>query len=67
MTKVALFSSNKPLEFQTSLNEFIKDKTVIDIKYQSFQLPVKYNNGVPTNVDIIDRALVIYQEDENNG
>ena len=42
-----------PLEKR--INDFIKDKKVIDIKYQA-------NNGN----DLIERALVMYKEHEND-
>ena len=37
-------------------------KKVIDIKYQSMNLTLKFTNGVPSESIIVDRALIIYEE-----
>lgn len=50
--KTTLFRSNNCRDFIDELNEFIKDKLVIDIKYQT---------TVRNNV-FFDSALVIYKE-----
>ena len=64
MVKVKLISSNDHTNFEKWLNEFIKDKEVIDIKYSPFTIsPEWHNNGTPARIDIIDRAMVIYKED----
>lgn len=57
MTKVYLFASSDGVDFQKSINEFIKDKKVIDIKYQA--LLIHDRGGECVN----DRALVICEED----
>lgn len=62
MMKVCILSNDAPAVFQSSINAFIADKKVIDIKYQSMMLPLKFTNGVPSESTIIDRALIIYEE-----
>lgn len=52
--KVALFSHNDAYEMVDMVNDFCKDKNVIDIKYQSMVAGCAIN----------DRVLVIY-EDQN--
>lgn len=37
--KVCILSNDAPAVFQSSINAFIADKKVIDIKYQSMMLP----------------------------
>ena len=61
--KIVIFSSSNAREFQSSVNEFIKDKYVIDIKFQSILTPTKVNgNGVVTDYTYTDRAMVIYED-----
>ena len=55
-TKVWICASDNGRTVEDSVNEFIKDKKVIDIKYQAL-----FNLG--TN-NINDRALVVYVEQE---
>lgn len=66
MTKVRVVSSSDALQFQNSVNTFIQDKKVIDIKYQPILLAKEYTSGVPTRTVMIDRALIIYEEETNN-
>nr|DAG36259.1 MAG TPA: Sporulation protein Cse60 [Caudoviricetes sp.] len=37
-------------------------KKVVDIKYQSMTLVLRFTNGVPSESIIVDRALIIYEE-----
>lgn len=39
--KVCILSNDDPAAFQSSINAFIADKKVIDIKYQSMNLTLK--------------------------
>lgn len=55
-TKVWICAADNGGIVRDSVNEFIKDKKVIDIKYQAL-----FNHG--TN-NINDRALVVYVEQE---
>ena len=61
-TKIKLFSSSTYSQLENSVNTFIADKLVRDIKYQSFPIVTKYENGLPSEADIIDRAMIIYEE-----
>lgn len=60
--KVCILSNDDPAAFQSSINAFIADKKVIDIKYQSMNLTLEFTNGVPSETTIVDRALIIYEE-----
>ena len=60
--KVCLLANDDPAAFQSSINAFIADKKVIDIKYQSMNLTLEFTNGVPSESTIVDRALIIYEE-----
>lgn len=60
--KVCILSNDDPAAFQSSINAFIADKKVIDIKYQSMNLTLKFTNGVSSESTIVDRALIIYEE-----
>ena len=51
-----------PLEKR--INDFIKDKKVIDIKYQANVS--SYASGSFHDTDEIERALVMYEEHEND-
>ena len=54
--KVALFSSNDAYNLIDTVNDFCKDKKVIDIKYQSMIVGYAIN----------DRMLVIYEDEDEN-
>lgn len=60
--KVCILSNDDPAAFQSSINAFIADKKVIDIKYQSMNPTLEFTNGVPSESTIVDRALIIYEE-----
>ena len=60
--KVCILSNDDPMAFQSSINAFIAGKKVIDIKYQSMTLALRFTNGVPSETTIVDRALIIYEE-----
>ena len=49
--KVCILSNDDPAAFQSSINAFIADKKVIDIKYQSMNLTLKFTNGVPYGIN----------------
>lgn len=55
MAKVELFAGN-PADVVNAVNEFIKDKKVIDIKYQAVFCQTKVQNIIN------DRVLVVYEE-----
>ena len=62
--KVKFFSSYHWQLFQDSINEFIKDKKVHDIKYQATTLPYR---AMPTTQReyVIYSALVMYEEKDD--
>lgn len=63
MYKVAIIRNQSPGNLENSINEFIKDKKVIDIKFNTFTLfSGKYNDF---RHNIYDRVMVIYEEEEN--
>lgn len=63
--KVKIFVGNNVKSMEDEINEFIKDKSVIDIKYQSMSLTTRHNaTGIPSKVVIYDRALVMYVDEE---
>lgn len=62
MVKVKLLGSSNAANFQDDLNQFIADKKIIDIKYQAITIPTSFRSGVPSNIGVFDRALVIYEE-----
>lgn len=63
MTKVKIFSVSDAVMLADVINEFIKDKKVVDIKYQAVIFYDEFNrNGTPQTVGINDRAMVIYEE-----
>ena len=66
MVKTHFISTADTKTFQDSINDFIKDKNIIDIKYQSFPCTLTRNiYGQPTKETIVDRALIIYMEDDD--
>lgn len=62
MTKVFMIGNEDPIAFQNSINDFIRNKKVIDIKYQAFLLPKEYTGGVMSRSVVADRALIIYED-----
>ena len=61
--KVKVFACSNAADLERAINDFIKDKKVIDIKFQSLHYATKYNEkGNPCESDINDRVLVIYEE-----
>lgn len=63
MTKISLFRRNKSEDLARDVNDFIKDKKVIDIKHQADIVNLSYyNNGIPKNTAFYDTVLVVYEE-----
>ena len=63
--KIKLLSRTSIEELEQAVNQFIQDKNVVDIKYQSYSIVRKCNgNGVPIEIACVDRVLVIYKEDK---
>lgn len=53
--KIKIISARNIDDFEHSVNEFVKDKHVLGIKYTSF----------PIRVDIWNRVLIMYEEMED--
>lgn len=66
MIKTKLISNSDCVEFEKNLNDFIKDKKVVDIKYKPMWIPTSMHGATITSTTIFDRVLVIYEEDEND-
>ena len=64
--KVKVISYDNAGIFESQINEFIRDKKVIDIKYQTYVLTTQYTNYVPSQTVVCDRALIIYEEENND-
>lgn len=61
--KVKVLSCSNADILEREINNFIKGKKVIDIKFQSHVVITKYDKaGTPCEIDINDRVLVIYEE-----
>lgn len=63
MTKVKIFSFKGPDILTNTINEFIKDKIVIDIKYDNYWVPTQMCGPTIQAIDVWNTALVIYKED----
>ena len=66
--KIKIFSASSNTIVEESVNEFIKDKEVIDIKYTPSFIVNQYNdNGIPAGGAFIDRVMVMYEELKKKG
>ena len=59
VTKICIFSDKDAANVQKRVNDFIKNKKVIDVKYQTVVV-----NDFPNGSAVVDRVLVIYEEEE---
>ena len=62
-TKVHIIADDDAIKVQDAVNRFIKDKEVIDIKYQAVVYQTRDGYG-PTVNHSNDRVLIIYKEAE---
>lgn len=62
MTKVEVISIVDLDEFESTLNNFIKDKKVVDIKYQAVYITTAFVGGIPVKGRIYNRGMVVYEE-----
>lgn len=53
-------------DLEYNINQFIKDKRVIDIKYQATYVVDCYRGGVPDSGTMIDRVFIMYSDEEEN-
>lgn len=61
-TKVKILADIDMNALVERINDFIKDKDVVDIKFTTVCYPVQTVNGLPSKLAINDRALIIYRE-----
>lgn len=64
--KVKILTSNNYAVLENDVNRFIKNKNVIDIKYQSMYVETEFRNGVPVSGTAIDRVLIMYTDEEED-
>lgn len=65
--KIKIICCNDAVELETLVNEFIENKIVHDIKYQSIGFYNKWNNiGAPVNAVANDRVLIMYDDEDFN-
>lgn len=63
--KVMIFSASDATALTNAVNEFIKDKKVIDIKYSSMPVVTRYYaDGTPKTVDIHVGVLIMHEEEQ---
>lgn len=63
MRKIKIFRWSDAKKVEDEVNEFVKDKQVISIQYQTHAIYDKFNaNGVPLNVTNYDSVMVEYEE-----
>lgn len=59
--KVKIMGDENPFYLEKMINNFIKDKKIIDIKYSPFTLFRGTNERMEHNV--YDRVMIIYEEE----
>lgn len=62
--KVKILTSDNYAVLENDVNRFIKDKNVIDIKYQSMYIQTEFRGGIPVAGTAIDRVLIMYTDEE---
>lgn len=62
MKKVKFLFGTNWLELEKTINDFIKNKFVIDIKYSSVLIPQKFNGAAMTECTVGDRVIIFYEE-----
>ena len=66
MRKIKIFRWSDAKKVEDEVNEFIKDKRVISIQYQTHAIYDKFNaSGVPLNVTNYDSIMVEYEESDD--
>lgn len=64
--KVKIIGGTNYENLEYEINQFIKDKRVIDIKYQSMYVETEFRGGIPVAGTVFDRALIIYTDEEED-
>ena len=60
--KVKVFDVGTAKEFNEKVNEFIKDKEVVNIKENTFTVPRTFRDGVLTSMYVRSRVVIMYEE-----
>lgn len=60
--KIKVFGSTNSEELERMVNEFIADKAVQDIKYQSLYIGTKFHQytGAALEGVLVDKAMIMY-------
>lgn len=62
MLKTKLFSHTDPESFEKSVNDFIKDKYVVNMHYQAFAIHTEWRGNAPVKGEIVNRVLIVYED-----
>lgn len=62
--KVKILTSDNYAVLENDVNRFIKDKNVIDIKYQSMYIQTEFRGGILVAGTVIDRVFIMYSDEE---
>ena len=62
MTKAKVINCKDTDDLTNQINSFIKDKIVIDIKFDNFWVPTQMCGPTIHSLDVYARALIIYRE-----
>lgn len=66
MRKIRFFRWSDAKKVEDEVNEFVKDKNVISIQYQTHAVYNRFNaSGIPINVVTYDSVMVEYEEPDN--
>ena len=64
MAKVKLFRDKDDAVLEERINEFIKDKSIVDIRYEVTCINTQYDNrGIPTASCFYTSVFIVYKED----
>lgn len=65
--KVAFLCGSDAKQLQEEVNNFIQDKSIIDMKYSSLFINDSYSEkGVPIHGTFYDRVMIMYAEESVN-
>lgn len=62
--KVAIFSDNRDDVVEEAVNEFIKNKEIVEIKYSPTQSTATYDQNGYINSEVVHNVLICYEESE---
>lgn len=61
--KVKIIRFDNAETFQNEINNFVKEKKIVDIKYNTTICPLKYNGYAIVESTFFDSALILYEEE----